>query len=178
MIARWLGRRESLFFAVTGFAEGMLTALVLAAGGIADPAGARGAGTALKLGVVAGLPEIVVLFSAEYARQRRDILRIEQQLSFMKRGHLVAGSLGRMALIEALAAAVLSGACAFAGACVPLLLAGVVPGNATLAIALGCLAALGAGVGRVTESCIPCWAAALAIAGSAMAWIGIRLHVV
>lgn len=181
MTATWLVERERLlFFIVTGLAEGVLTALILAAGRMLEPSHSLTAGLALRIGMAAGFPEAVVFFAAEYARQRGQLLRMERQLNLTERGRLVSSRLGRQALGEASGAAILSGVCAFAGASIPLVFASVLPGPGwlTIVIAVGCLGLLGAGIGHTTQSCKPCWSLALGVAGGVLATLGYFLHVV
>lgn len=118
MIPKWLRKRENLFFIVTGLAEGILTALILATGQILEPSHTLSATLGLKMGIAAGCPETVVFFAAEYARQRGELVRIEQQLNLTVHGRLASSRLGRLALLDAFGAALVSGACAFAGACI------------------------------------------------------------
>lgn len=175
----WPPKREWLFFVVTGLAEGILTALVLATGRILAPSGALGPALAVKIGLAAGCPETVVFFAAEYARQREELLRMERQLNLTGHGRLAASRLGHEAMLEASVAAVLSGACAFAGACAPLLLARLTPtlAWAPLALAIGCLALFGYALGYATRSSRARWAAALTAAGVALAALGAWLEV-
>ena len=180
MIPPWLRTRESLFFVVTGLAEGILTALVLTAGAILRPGHLPSLGLAVKIGLAAGCPETLVFFAAEYARQRSELLRIELQLNLTRSGRLASSRLGRLALRDAFGAALLSGTCAFAGAGIPLVIAAMVPGVTweAIAIALACMALFGAGIGWATRSCKTCWAVAFTLSGAAVAVLGAWLQVV
>jgi len=180
MPRRHLHSDQVLFFVVTGFAEGILTAMTLAAGRILDPAGGSMTGLAVRIGLVAGLPDAVVFFAAEYSRQQGSLLHMERQLNLTERGRLASSRLGRQALAESLSAAILSAGCAFGGAAIPLIVAGLLPGPgwSTIAIAVSCLALLGAGIAHSLAGCRICWAAALALAGVLTAILGAHLAVV
>jgi len=180
VIPKWLRKRENLFFIVTGLAEGILTALILSAGKILEPSHTLTASLGLKIGIAAGCPETVVFFAAEYARQRGELVRIEQQLNLTRHGRLASSRLGRMALLDSFSAALVSGTCAFGGACIPLIIAGLIPGAGweAIGIALGCLAIFGSGIGYATHSCKTCWAVALTLSGAALAALGAWLRVV
>ena len=178
---RWpLPRDQLLFFVITGLAEGILTAMILAAGRILEPSNGTTAGLALRVGLAAGLPEAVVFFAAEYSRQKGDLARMERQLNLTAQGQLAAGRLGRLAFEESAVAALVSSVCSFAGAAVPLLLASALPGPGWVAIvvAVGCLAFLGYGIASTLASCKTCWASVLAAAGVLLALIGAHLKVV
>jgi VIT1/CCC1 family predicted Fe2+/Mn2+ transporter len=181
MIVRWRFQPgQTLFFVVIGLAEGILTALTLAAGRILAPEAASMTGLAVRVGLAAGLPEAVVFFAAEYSRQQVSLLRMERQLNLTQRGRLANSRLGRQALSESVSAAVLSAGCSFGGAAIPLIVAGLLPGPSwlTIAIAVCCLALLGAGIARSLAGCKACWSAGLAVAGVLMALLGAYLGVV
>jgi VIT1/CCC1 family predicted Fe2+/Mn2+ transporter len=181
MMPRWrLQSIQLFFFIVTGFAEGILTALTLAAGRILAPGSESLTGLAVRVGLAAGFPEAVVFFAAEYSRQQGMLLRMERQLNLTERGRLASSRLGRQALEESLGAALVSALCAFGGATTPLLVAGLLPGPGwlTIAIAVLCLALLGAGIAHALSGCRICWSLGLALAGVAMAILGACLRVV
>ena len=180
-MARWhLQPAELLFFVVTGSAEGILTAMTLAAGRMLEHDSAAMAGLALRAGLVAGVPDAVVFFAAEYSRQQGALLHMERQLNLTERGRLASSRLGRQAFAESLSASVVSAGCAFGGAAIPLIVAGLLPGPGwlTIVIAVCCLAGLGAGIAHSLSGCRPCWALALALAGVLTAMLGAWLGVV
>ena len=81
-------RRELQFFLITGTVEGMLTALTLVTGKMLRPGESITGGLALRIGLAAGFPTIVVFFTAEYARQRQELLRMAHQLNMTQRHRL------------------------------------------------------------------------------------------
>jgi predicted membrane protein (TIGR00267 family) len=173
-------RQEHLFFIITGLVEGMLTALTLATAKMLHSSESISTGLAIRIALAAGLPTVVVLFAAEYARQRQTLQRMAHQLNMTRRNHLAEGKLGRQAWRESGFAALASGLCSFVGALMPLLLASALPGPGwpAVAVSLACLGGLGAGIGYATASCKNCWAWVLVIAGGALAWLGDVLQVV
>ncbi len=172
--------RERLFFVITGLVEGMLTALTLAAGKMLRPGESIAGDLALRIGMAAGFPTIVVFFAAEYARQRQELLHMAHQLNLTRRERLADGKLGRQAWRESSLSALASGLCSFGGAAIPLLAAGEIPGSGwpAIAVTVGCLGGLGAGIGYTTASCKTCWALALVIAGGLLTGLGYLLQVV
>lgn len=177
---RRLLRRERLFFVITGFVEGMLTALTLASGKMLGQGDALTTGLAIRIGLASGFPTAAVFFAAEYARQRGELVRMAHQLNLTRHERLVAGRLGQQALRESLIAALASGLCSFGGAAAPLLIAGEMPGSGWTAVVVAviCLGGLGAGIGYTTLSCKSCWALALIAVGGLLAWLGYVLRVV
>ena len=173
-------RRELLFFLITGLVEGMLTALTLVAGKMLRPGEGITGDLALRIGLAAGFPTTVVFFTAEYARQRKELLRMAHQLNLTQHKRLNDGKLGRQAWRESSVSALISGLCSFGGAIVPLAIASVIPGSGWVAVVLtvGCLGGLGAGIGYTTSSCKICWGFALMIAGGLLAGVGFLLRVV
>ncbi|MBB3181198.1 VIT1/CCC1 transporter family protein [Variovorax sp. Sphag1AA] len=158
----------------------MLTALILATGKILDGSALLDLDLAVRVGIVAGCPEVVVFFAAEYARQRGQLVHIAQQLNLTHHGRIVSSRLGQIALRDSLGAALLAGSCAFVGASLPLLVASVVPGSRQNAIVASilCLMLFGSGVGYATRSCKSCWAIAFALAGGIVAVLGAWLRIV
>ena len=171
---------EWLFFIITGLIEGMLTALTLAAGKMLRPGDALTGGLAVRIGLAAGFPTAAVFFAAEYARQRKELLRMAYQLNMIRRERLFAGNLGRQALRESFVSAVVSGLCSFGGATAPLMVASEIPGAgwASIMVVMACLGVLGAGIGHTTLSCKTCWALAFVVVGGSMAWLGYFLRIV
>ncbi len=173
-------RRELQFFLITGTVEGMLTALTLVTGKMLRPGESITGGLALRIGLAAGFPTIVVFFTAEYARQRQELLRMAHQLNMTQRHRLNESSLGRQAWLESSVYALISGLCSFGGAMVPLAIASCIPGKGwpAAAVTAGCLGGLGAGIGFTTSSCRTCWSVALMVAGGFLAALGYFLHIV
>jgi len=175
-----LFQRELLFFLITGMVEGMLTALTLATGKMLRPGQGITGDLALRIGLAAGFPTVVVFFAAEYARQRQELLRMAHQLNLTRHQRLNDGKLGQQAWLESSVSALISGLCSFGGAIVPLAIASIISGTGwpAIAVTVGCLGGLGAGIGYTTASCKICWGLVLMIAGGLLAVLGYFLHVV
>ena len=180
MTSKRLIRRDRLFFVITGLVEGMLTALTLTAGKMLRPGESITGDLALRIGMAAGFPTVVVFFAAEYARQRQELLHMAHQLNLTRRKRLADGKLGRQAWRESSISALASGLCSFGGATIPLLAASEIPGSGwpALAVTVSCLGGLGAGIGYTTASCKGCWGITLMIAGGLLTGLGYLLQVV
>ena len=180
MTSKRLYQRELLFFLITGTVEGMLTALTLVTGKMLRPDEIITGDLALRIGLAAGFPTVVVFFAAEYARQRQELLRMAHQLNLTRHKQLNDGKLGQQAWLESSVSALISGLCSFGGAIVPLAIASVIPsaGGSAIVVTLACLGGLGAGIGYTTASCKICWGLALMLAGGLLAALGYFLNIV
>jgi predicted membrane protein (TIGR00267 family) len=172
--------RENLFSPVTGFADGILTALTFAAGRLLAPSGAGSLSLALRVAAAAAVSGAFVAFAAHYARLRGELVRAERQLNLTTHGRLAATKLGGAVRREAMRSALISSVCAFLGALLPMLVGAALPSPGWLAVAsaIVALGALGAGVGRATYGSPLWWALALVGAGLALTGLGLGLHVI
>jgi predicted membrane protein (TIGR00267 family) len=176
-----LFRPENLFAAVVGLMDGVLTALTLAAGKIlAGSSASLTVSLALRIAVGAAVSGAFIFYVAEYARLRKEIVQAEQHLSLRSRGRLAVSHLGRAVMKDAARGALISCALNFLGALCPLLPAALWPQAPWIAliVALGALALLGAGLARVVYGRPLAWAAALALAGLGLVFVGIQIHIV
>ncbi len=165
---------------MTGFADGILTALTFTAGHLLRGSGPAGVGLALRIALAAALSGAFVSFAAHYARLRGELVRAERQLNLSTRGRLAATNLGRAVRREALRSALVSSACALLGAALPLLVDAALPAPGWLPVASGivALALLGAAIGYATYGSPASWALGLAGAGLALTVLGVALHIV
>lgn len=88
---------------VAGLIDGILNALTLAAGRLAN-AGGEGAtlSLAVRVSVAAGATTIVVFFIAHYSQLRLELISHERELNFTEHGKLAATQLGRRVFRESL----------------------------------------------------------------------------
>lgn len=174
-------RSENLFPAVIGLLDGVLTALTLAAGRIlSSSTSALTVSLALRIALGAAISGAFIFYVAEYARLRKEIVHAERHLSLRSRGHLAVTHLGRTIMKDAARGALVSCALNFLGALCPLLPAALYPRAPLIAliVALLALALLGAALARVVYGRSIAWAAALALAGLALLFVGIEIHIV
>ncbi len=171
-------RHRILFATALGFSDGILTALMLAAGrlwvGDTIPLDLT-----LRIAAAGALSGLATLFLAEYARLRLEMSRAAAQLNLATPNRLISSALGRAILEEATGTAMLSALCSFLGALIPLLTAPLAPGvpAVPVAAALAALAALGSTLGRVLGGRLVLWALALVGTGVVIAAMGIWLNV-
>jgi predicted membrane protein (TIGR00267 family) len=174
-------RSEDLFAAVVGLMDGVLTALTLSAGKIlAGSSASFTLSLALRIAVGAAASGAFIFYVAEYARLRKEIVHAERHLSLRTKGHLAVSHLGRAVIKDAARGALISCALNFLGALCPLVPAALWPQApwAAIIVALGALALLGVGLARAVYGRPLAWAVALALAGLALVFIGIQIHIV
>lgn len=166
---------------VAGLVDGILSALVLAAGRLVDPGGEGNAlGLAIRVGIAAGSSSMFVFFVAHYAQLRLELVRHERELNLTRHGKLAATKLGRRIFFESLHKALLACAFSFAGALFPLILCAAMPSPVWLglAIAIFTLAGLGALLAKTFYGSPTVWAAMLFVGGILVALIGTKLKLV
>jgi predicted membrane protein (TIGR00267 family) len=179
-IQNWLESPRTRLDVAAGLVDGMLNALVLVAGKLLRPDG--GGATlelALRVGAASALTTLFVFFVAHYAELRAELYRAEKELSLLTHGKLAAGELGRRAIRDAFAGALLAALCGLAGSLVPLVLCYELPDPYWLGIVLtiGLLGLLGAVLARSFRGNLGLWALAIMLGGIAMTWIGVQLDI-
>jgi VIT1/CCC1 family predicted Fe2+/Mn2+ transporter len=162
-----------------GVSDGILNALVLATAAILHGAAQITVSLALRVGCVAFVTAVVTIFIAEYAELRSRLSRAARQLSLSGRGQLAATNLGRRVRSEAIEAGLVASLSSFAGAALPLLIAGLLPAAswAGLVVALILLGVLGAALATSVQGSRRRWTAGLIMAGAVVAAIGSQLNI-
>jgi hypothetical protein len=162
-----------------GFSDGILNALILASASLLKHGRGVTVEFAMKVGCVAFVTAIFTMFVAEYAEMRSRLSRATKQLNLSASGHLAATALGRRAVVEAAQAAVIASVSSFAGATIPLAIAGIFPSVSWigLVIAIVLLGILGAALAAGLAGRWPRWVIGLIVAGVAVAAIGSQLDI-
>jgi len=175
---RWLAQPRNRLDIVAGFVDGILNALILAAGKLLGGGGAD-LMLALRVGAASGLTTVFVFFVAHYAELRADLWRAERQLNLTAHGKLAASRLGRRALLQSLGGAALAAICGVAGSVVSLLLCVWLPQPAWLGVAadIALLGLLGAVLARSFRGNAWFWAVAIMLGGGVLTWIGVKLDI-
>ncbi len=177
---RALFRYGILLPIVLGLADGILTALTLAAGRLVHTGQGISVGFALRIAAGALAAGAFVFYVGSYSRLRGELIRAERELSLTSHGRLAATRLGWAVFIEALSTTILSSLADFVGALVPMLTAVLLPdfrGGAVLA-SLGSLGILGLVLARAVHGSYWLWSVALVAGGVVLSILGIRLHIV
>lgn len=173
-------RHRTLLPTVLGLADGILTALTLAAGQLTEPGHEMAMARGIKIAVAALVSSAFVFYVAHYAQLRGDLIHAERQLNLMSHGRLASTRLGRSVRVEALVTAVLSSVASFAGALIPLLTGVLLPTFrwGPVVASLGSLGVLGVALARVVRGSYWLWCGGLMTGGVALSLIGIRLRIV
>lgn len=164
---------------VLGFSDGILNALVLAAGTIVGATGHLAIGLALRVGIAALVTAVFTVYVATYAEQRAHLVHASRELNLSSRGQLATTKLGRAAIRDALVGTSIAAVSSFLGAVFPLLIGSALrkPSWLPLAVSISALAALGIGVGHVVAGSRLRWCLVLAVGGGVVAAIGLQLRI-
>ncbi|MFZ0557848.1 MAG: hypothetical protein WAN31_09970 [Methylovirgula sp.] len=133
--------------ATAGMVDGILTALILAAGHLLRQSGGATIDLGLRVGTASAVTTLFVFFVAHYAELRAELARAEHTLSLLAHGKLVATRLGRRSFLRALGGAFVAALCGFVGSLVPIALCASLPpppwlGIGATILLLGLLGAL------------------------------------
>jgi VIT1/CCC1 family predicted Fe2+/Mn2+ transporter len=165
---------------VLGLADGILTALTLAAGQLTEPSHDMSMNRALRIAAAALVSSAFVFYVAHYSQLRGELIHAERQLNLIAHGRLASTRLGRSVLIEAFWTAVVSSSASFVGALIPLLTSVVLPAFRWGAVvsSVTSLGILGVALARVVHGSYWRWCGALVIGGVVLSAVGIGLHIV
>jgi predicted membrane protein (TIGR00267 family) len=176
----WLASPQARLDVVAGTIDGILNALILAAGHVLNGDDQASAALAWRVGAAAALTTLFVFFVAHYAQFRADLVHKARQLNLRSHGRLATTRLGRQVLEEALTGATIAAACGFVGASFPLLLSSCLPGPGwiALAVAVAALGLLGAALARSFYGSVVLWSGVIMAGGIVLALVGARLNLV
>lgn len=177
---RWLNAPKTRLDIAAGTVDGILNAVILASGRLLNAANHIDVAFGLRVGVASSLTTVFVFFVAHYAELRSELVRAERQLSLGADRHLAASQLGRWAVRESVAGALLAGVCGLVGAALPLILTALLPGPRWLGLCITILflGALGAALAKSFHGSSLVWALLLMLGGIVLVGAGAWLHVV
>jgi predicted membrane protein (TIGR00267 family) len=173
-------RGDYAFALVVGLVDGILTALILAAGKVLTAGESIELSDVVRVAVVASISAAFTFFVAQYSRFRHVLVRAGKHLTLGSRGPLAKTQLGRAVFLESVVGSFASGACSFAGATFPMVFAMVRPGATWLSLGapIASLALLGGFLGRSANGNALLWAIALISIGIFFVLVGTQLHIV
>ena len=165
---------------VAGLVDGILNALILAAGRIVGHGDAPDFGLVARVSIATGLTTVLVFFLAHYAELRAELVRAERELNLLTHGQLATSRLGRKALRSAAAAALVAAACGIVGATVSLVLCIWLPGPPwvgliAIFVLLGLLGAL---LAKSFYGSAIVWGISVASCGVILAIAGVKIGIV
>jgi predicted membrane protein (TIGR00267 family) len=160
-----------------GLSDGILNALVLAAGAVLGAKGGVSFSLAARVSAVAFVTGAIMFFVGEYAQLRAELVRAERELNMTRSGRLATGALGRRARAGAAVAAATASVSSLIGALVPLVIGAMLPAQhwLPLALAIGALGGLGAVLARAVHGNPLAWALAMVVCGAVAAVVGVEL---
>ncbi len=163
-----------------GLVDGILNALILAAGRLLGAGDGANFNLAVRVAIATGLTTVFVFFIAHYAEQRAELVRAERELNLTARGRLATSQLGRRALRAAAGGALLAAACGVIGAMMSLLLCVYLPGPRWVGLIaiLMLLGMLGALLAESFHGSILFWACLMVIGGVALTFVGLKINIV
>lgn len=172
-------RHRTLLPTVLGLADGILTALTLAAGQLTGPSHKMPLDRGIRIALAALVSSAFVFYVAHYAQLRGELIQAERQLNLTSHGRLASTRLGRSVRIEAFVSAALSSVASFWGL-IPLLTGVVFPRLrwSPVVTSLVSLGLLGIALARVVHGSYWLWSVGLIIGGLILSLVGIRLHIV
>lgn len=175
-----LPHHRSLLAPVLGFADGILTALTLAAGGLTRSGDPISLNRVFAIATSALVSGAFVFYVAHYAQLRGELVHAERQLNLLSHGRLASTRLGYAVLKEALWAAALSSVASFFGSLIPLLTGFLLPTLRWGAVvtSMTSLGILGIALAHVVHGSYWRWCVGLVSSGALLSFIGIRLHIV
>ena len=175
----WLSQTEHRLDLVAGLCDGILTALILAAGKLLNGGECVSLGLALRVAAAATLTGGFAFFVARYADLRSELVRAERQLNLMSHGRFASTQLGHSVLRDAWQGALIISICSFFGAMLPLTISAMLPRPTWLgvAVAISTLALLGIFLAKAVYGSPARWALVLAIAGALLSLIGVKLEI-
>jgi predicted membrane protein (TIGR00267 family) len=178
-ISAWLSQTEHRLDLVAGLCDGILTALILAAGKLLNGGESVNVGLAMRVALAATLTGGFAFFVARYADLRSELVRAERQLNLRSHGRFASSRLGRAVLREAGLGALIISVCSFLGALLPLIISAMLPRPTWMgvAVAIGTLALLGIFLAKAVYGSSVRWASVLAVAGVLLSLIGVKLEI-
>jgi len=165
---------------VLGVSDGVLNALILAAGAILRGSGdGVDVGLALRVGTASFVTSAFTVFVAYYSERRTHLVRAARELNLTEPGRLAATNLGRAVAMESGVATLVAALASLAGAAVPLLLGALLPVTAwvTLAVTVGLLGVLGWAIGATLAARRALWCLTMVLGGVAVTAIGAALNI-
>lgn len=163
-----------------GLVDGILNALILAAGRLLRSGDGTDFELAVRVAIATGLTTIFVFFIAHYAELRAELVRAERELNLLSHGRLATSQLGRRALESAASGALLAAICGVIGAMVPLLLCAYVPGPRWVGLGaiLVVLAGLGGSLAKSFHGSVAFWSSSIVVAGIVLTYVGLQINIV
>jgi len=179
MKLNWRSVREWVLLPTAmGLTDGILTALILAAGILTSNKGVT-LSLAMRVAASSFFSGAFVYFVAKYAGLRQELIHAELELSLGSHGQLAMTNLGKAIMCEAAISTIISSVAAFLGSLCPLIIAASLPHHhwASIVASLIALGLFGAVLAKALYGSIIRWSVSLVAGGALLTVIGIRLAI-
>lgn len=165
---------------VAGLVDGILNALILAAGRIVSGDNALDIGLVIRVAVATGLTTVMVFFLAHYAELRAELVRAERELNLLTRGRLATSKLGQQALHSAAEGALIAAVCGIVGAATSLLLCIYLPGPPWIGLIaiFVLLGLLGALLAKSFYGSPLVWGISVILCGVVLSFVGVKIGII
>lgn len=174
-----MNKLNILFPFTLGLSDGIITTLMLISRSLLAGESLQ-SGLAFRVAFGAAFVGAFSFFIAEYSRLREEISRTSRQLVLRSPSYLIRGKIGKDILVESVIGTAISAATGFTGSMIPLAFSILLPqyGTISVLVAIGSLAALGAGIGRSVKGNYIFWVLTMLIVGMLVSIIGFYLNLV
>ncbi len=171
--------KKYIFPVSIGLSDGIITALILASGGIASSR-VISLYLALKISFGSAFAGAFSYFIAQYAGLNEELHRTAMQLNLKSTDYLLKGHLGLQIFTEAIAGALIAAFFGFLGALIPLSSSLLVPHNIVIPFFLSyiSLAVLGLFISRTTAGRARFWISVMVIVGIIVTFAGYELKLI
>lgn len=174
-----MNKLNLLFPFTLGLSDGIITTLMLISRSLLAGESIV-SGLAFRVAFGAAFVGAFSYFIAEYSRLREEISRTSRQLVLRSPSYLIKGKIGRDIFVESVIGTSVSALTGFTGSMIPLAFSVLLPQDGVLSVivAIGALAALGAGIGRSVKGNYVFWILTMLIVGMLVSIIGYYLNLV
>ncbi len=168
-----------LFPTSIGLSDGIITALILAAGGILNGGGID-LFISIKISFGSAFAGTFSYFIAQYAGLNEELHRTAKQLNLKSTNYLLKGKLGNEIFLESLSGSIIAAICGFFGALIPLLSSLVIRNNIIIPLVFSyvSLGILGLFISKTTSGRSSFWIAVMITIGIIVTIAGFYLKLI
>ncbi|KJE49940.1 MULTISPECIES: hypothetical protein [Acidiplasma] len=172
-------KNKFLFPLSIGLSDGIITALILASGGILAHNGIS-IFLAFKISFGSAFAGTFSYFIAQYAGLNEELHRTALQLNLRSTSYLLKGKLGDRIFLESIAGSLMAALCGFAGALIPLLSSLIIKNNIIIPLAFSyiSLGVLGLFISKTTAGSAKLWVLIMILIGIIVTVAGFYLKLI
>ncbi len=173
-------KNKYLFPVSIGLSDGIITALILASGGIIGNTHHIDLYLAFRISFGSAFAGTFSYFIAQYAGLNEELHRTAMQLNLKSTGYLLRGHLGSEIFIESIIGALLAAIFGFLGAMIPLSSSLMIKNNVFIPLLVSylSLAVLGFFISKTTAGRAPFWITVMVTVGVIVTVVGYYLKLI